>query len=347
MATQTVPQTGTQPATQVAEQRDFPQVTDPYRRELLAHCYRMTGSVHDAEDLVQETYLRAWRAYHSFEGRSSVRTWLYRIATNVCLTALEGRDRRPLPAGLGAPSADAGAPLEENGEIPWLEPVPDTLLDEGTAADPLAVVTDRDTIRLAFVAALQHLPARQRAVLILRDVLRWKAAEVAQALETTTASVNSALQRAHATLEKAQLTEDTVSEPTPEQRAMLDRYVQAFWEKDVDAIVAMLTRDAIWEMPPFTGWYQGNENIGRLIDTQCPGGVHDMRMVATRANGQPAFGLYMRGADGTFTPFHLQVLTIGPDGVEHVGAFFDESLFDLFGLPASLPADYDPALVTG
>src|SRR6185312_12964573 len=128
---------------------DFPGLTDTYRRELLAHCYRMTGSVHDAEDLVQETYLRAWRAYHGFEGRSSVRTWLYRIATNVCLTALEGRDRRPLPAGLGAPSADAGAPLEENGEIPWLEPVPDTMLDSGTAADPLAVVTDRDTIRLA------------------------------------------------------------------------------------------------------------------------------------------------------------------------------------------------------
>jgi RNA polymerase sigma-70 factor, ECF subfamily len=338
MTTQTVPQA-------VPDQRDFPQATDAYRRELLAHCYRMTGSVHDAEDLVQETYLRAWRAYHGFEGRSSVRTWLYRIATNVCLTALEGRDRRPLPAGLGAPSSDVGAPLEENGEIPWLEPVPDTMLDAGTAADPLAVVTDRDTIRLAFVAALQHLPARQRAVLILRDVLRWKAAEVAQALETTTASVNSALQRAHATLEKAHLTEDTVAEPTPEQKEMLDRYVQAFWEKDVDAIVAMLTRDAIWEMPPFTGWYQGNENIGRLIDTQCPGGVHDMRMLATRANGQPAYGLYMRGEDGTFTPFHLQVLTLGPDGVEHVGAFFEPSLFALFGLPASLPADYDPTSV--
>ena len=334
MTTQTVP-----------EQRDFPQVTDPYRRELLAHCYRMTGSVHDAEDLVQETYLRAWRAYHGFEGRSSVRTWLYRIATNVCLTALEGRDRRPLPAGLGAPSSDAGAPLEENGEIPWLEPVPDAMLDSGTVADPLAVVTDRDTIRLAFVAALQHLPARQRAVLILRDVLRWKAAEVAQALETSTASVNSALQRAHATLEKAHLTEDTVAEPTPEQKEMLDRYVQAFWEKDIEAIVGMLTRDAIWEMPPFTGWYQGNENIGRLIDTQCPGGVHEMRMLATRANGQPAYGLYMRGEDGTFTPFHLQVLTLGPDGVEHVGAFFGASLFELFGLPAALPADYDPASV--
>jgi RNA polymerase sigma-70 factor (ECF subfamily) len=337
-AAETVPQQSTGEAAP-----DFPQATDPYRRELLAHCYRMTGSVHDAEDLVQETYLRAWRAFHKFEGRSSVRTWLYRIATNVCLTSLEGRDRRPLPAGLGAPSTEAGLPLEENGEIPWLEPAPDAMLDTGTADDPLAVVTDRETIRLAFVAALQHLPARQRAVLILRDVLRWKAAEVAEALETTTASVNSALQRAHATLAKANLSEDTVAEPTPEQKVMLDRYVQAFWDKDIEAIVSMLTRDAVWEMPPFTGWYQGAENIGRLIDSQCPGGRHDMRMLETRANGQPAFGLYMRCEDGTFTPFHLQVLTIGAHGVEHVGAFFDESLFELFGLPASLPADFVPA----
>ncbi len=338
MAVQTVPDRapGTTDGPEVA---DFPQATDPYRRELLAHCYRMTGSVHDAEDLVQETYLRAWRAYHRFEGRSSVRTWLYRIATNVCLTALEGRDRRPLPAGLGTPSAQAGAPLEENGEIPWLEPVPDAVLDSGSADDPLAVVTDRETIRLAFVAALQHLPARQRAVLILRDVLRWRAAEVAEAMETTTASVNSALQRAHAKLEKAHLSADEVAEPTPEQKAMLDRYVQAFWDKDIDAIVSMLTHDAIWEMPPFTAWYQGAQNIGRLIATQCPGGRHDMRMLATRANGQPAFGLYMRGEDGTFRPFHLQVLTLGRDGVRHVGAFFEESLFATFGLPATLPAD--------
>jgi RNA polymerase sigma-70 factor, ECF subfamily len=313
----------------------FPEATDPYRRELLAHCYRMTGSVHDAEDLVQETYLRAWRAYHGFEGRSSVRTWLYRIATNVCLTALEGQQRRPMPTGLGAPASDASKPVEENGEIPWLEPMPDGVLEAG---DPAAVVADRDSIRLAFVAALQHLPARQRAVLILRDVLRWRAAEVAQALETTTASVNSALQRAHATLAKANLSEDTVTEPTPEQKAMLDRYVHAFWEKDIDAIVAMLTEDAVWEMPPYTGWYQGNENIGRLIDTQCPGGRHDMRMVPTRANGQPAFGLYMRGEDGDFHPFHLQVLTLGRDGVQHVGAFFGAPLFATFGLPDHLPA---------
>ena len=162
-------------------------------------------------------------------------------------------------------------------------------------------------------------------------------------METTTASVNSALQRAHATLEKANLSEDSVAEPTPEQKEMLDRYVQAFWEKDIEAIVSMLTKDAIWEMPPFTGWYQGAVNIGRLIDRQCPGGVHDMRMLPTTANGQPAFGLYMRGDDDAFHPFHLQVLTLGPAGVEHVGAFFERSLFETFGLPASLPADFDPA----
>src|SRR6476660_10285161 len=163
MTTQTVPQAGQQT---VPEQRDFPQVTDPYRRELLAHCYRMTGSVHDAEDLVQETYLRAWRAYHSFEGRSSVRTWLYRIATNVCLTALEGRDRRPLPAGLGAPASDPTEPVVASSEVAWLEPAPDPLV-AGDTADPATIVAERDSIRLAFVAALQHLPARQRAVLLL------------------------------------------------------------------------------------------------------------------------------------------------------------------------------------
>jgi RNA polymerase sigma-70 factor (ECF subfamily) len=320
-------------------EEDFTEVVNPYRRELLAHCYRMTGSVHDAEDLVQDTYLRAWRAYHAFEGRSSVRTWLYRIATNVCLTALEGKQRRPMPAGLGAPSSEGTSPVEQDGEVPWLEPCPDSMLDGG---DPATLVSDRDTVRLAFVAALQHLPARQRAVLILRDVLRWRAAEVAEALESTTASVNSALQRAHATLEKARLSPDDLGsapEPTPEQKQMLDRYVQAFWDKDIDAIVSMLTRDAVWEMPPFTGWYQGADNIGRLIDTQCPGGRHEMRMVPSRANGQPAFGLYMRGPDGAFHPFHLQVLTLGPGGVEHVGAFFDERLFAMFGLPDRLPAD--------
>jgi RNA polymerase sigma-70 factor, ECF subfamily len=318
----------------------FPDVTDGYRRELTAHCYRMTGSIHDAEDLVQETYLRAWKAYARFEGRSSVRTWLYRIATNVCLTALEGKDRRPLPTGLGAPAGDPSEPVV-SAEISWLEPAPDPLV-ASESADPATIVAERESIRLAFVAALQHLPARQRAVLILRDVLRWKASEVAVALETSEAAVNSALQRAHAQLAKAQVSRDTVDTTTldDDKQAMLDRYVKAFWDKDITTIVSMLTHDAVWEMPPFTGWYLGPEAIGTLIDTQCPGDVHDMPMVPTTANGQPAFGLYMRQPDGTFTPFHLQVLTITGGRVSHVAAFFDRALFETFGLPASLPADH-------
>jgi RNA polymerase sigma-70 factor (ECF subfamily) len=326
--------------TEVSVSEDFPALTDTYRRELTAHCYRMTGSIHDAEDLVQETYLRAWRAYAAFEGRSSVRTWLYRIATNVCLTSLEGKDRRPLPTGLGTPASDPGDTLTQSSEVSWLEPAPDPLV-AGQSSDPATIVAERDSIRLAFVAALQHLPARQRAVLILRDVLRWRASEVAQALETTEAAVNSALQRAHAQLAKAEVTQDSVdTRLDPEQQAMLDRYVQAFWDKDIDAIVGMLTHDAVWEMPPFTGWYHGAEDIGRLIDTQCPGGVHDMPMVATSANGQPAFGLYMRQPDGTFAPFQLQVLTVARGRVRRVAAFFEPALFETFGLPAALPADH-------
>ena len=320
-------------AERTAELADFDTLTSRYQRELLAHCYRMSGSVHEAEDLVQETFLRAWKASADFQGRSSVRTWLYRIATNVCLTNLEGRPRRPLPAGLGTSDSLAGDALEENNEIAWLEPVPDAAV----------VVAERDSIRLAFIAALQHLPARQRAVLILRDVLRWSAAEVSEALDTTTAAVNSALQRAHAQMQERALTEDTVQpDLTPEQEVLLEQYVDAFWRKDIDQIVTMLTADAVWEMPPFTGWYTGAENIGRLIETRCPGGIHDMPMIRTVANGQPAFGLYMRQADRSFRPFHLQVLDIENGRVKHVGAFFDQRLFETFGLPASLPADYTP-----
>jgi RNA polymerase sigma-70 factor (ECF subfamily) len=318
-----------------AELQDFDTLTSRYQRELLAHCYRMSGSVHEAEDLVQETFLRAWKASADFQGRASVRTWLYRIATNVCLTNLEGRPRRPLPAGLGTADSMAGDALEENNEIAWLEPVPDAAV----------VVAERDSIRLAFIAALQHLPARQRAVLILRDVLRWSAAEVAEALDTTTAAVNSALQRAHAQMQERALTEDTVqADLTPEQEVLLERYVDAFWRKDIDQIVSMLTTDAVWEMPPFVGWYTGSANIGELIDKRCPGGAKDMPMIATTANGQPAYGLYMRQKDGSFRPFHLQVLELEGGRVKHVGAFFDKHLFETFGLPASLPADYVPTV---
>ncbi|WP_196780837.1 sigma-70 family RNA polymerase sigma factor [Nocardioides sambongensis] len=320
-----------------AELADFDTLTGRYQRELMAHCYRMSGSVHEAEDLVQETFLRAWKASSKFEGRSSVRTWLYRIATNVCLTNLEGRPRRPLPAGLGTADSVVSEELETDHEVPWLEPVPDAAVE----------VAERDTIRLAFVAALQHLPARQRAVLILRDVLRWSAAETAAALDTSTAAVNSALQRAHATMSERQLTPDSVqADLEPAQQQMLDAYLRAFWAKDIDTIVGLLTYDATWDMPPFLNWYNGASTIGDLIGTKCPGGSNDMPMVPAWANGQPAFGLYMRQPEGHFTPFQFQVLRMVGDPaapkVAHVTAFFGDHIFRRFGLPATLPADFEP-----
>ena len=320
-------------------QDEFTRLADPYRRELLAHCYRMLGSVHDAEDLVQETYLRAWRGYGGFEGRSSLRTWLYRIATSACLTALESRGRRPLPTGLGQPSTSPDAPIAEVPEVPWLEPVPDGMVAAGDA-DPVTAVTSRQSVRLAFVAALQHLPPRQRAVLVLRDVLKFRAAEVAEAVGVSTAAVNSLLQRARAQLERAKVSEDDVTEPTShEQRALLDRYVRAFENYDIAAMVELFTADAIWEMPPFPTWYQGAERIGRLIAKQCPARApDDMRMIPTAANGQPAFGLYMREPDGVHRAFHLQVLSLTRAGVAHAAVFFDLSLFEKFGLPPTYPA---------
>jgi len=317
--------------------QDFLDQAEPMRREVLAHCYRMLGSVHDAEDMVQETYLRAWKAYDRFEGRSSLRTWLYTIATRTCLTALEGRGKRPLPTGLGGPRTGPEEPLVDRPEVPWLEPIPDAALT-AEPNDPASIVTSRQSIRLALVAALQFLPPRQRAVLLLRDVLAWKAAEVADLLDTTTAAVNSSLQRARAQLDELSPSEETVVEPTTaEQRDLLDRYVKAFEAKDIPAIVTLFTSDAVWEMPPFTGWYQGGADIARLVDTQCPAdGPGDMRLVPTSANGQPAFGLYMRGEDGVHRPFNLPVLTLSPEGVTHVASFFDLRLFEVFGLPAVL-----------
>ena len=307
---------------------DFLSQADPYRRELLAHCYRMLGSVHDAEDLVQETYLRAWRAFDRFEGRSTLRTWLYRIATSACLTAIEGRGRRPLPTGLGGPSEGGGQPLEIRDEVPWLEPMP------SDAEDPATIVASRESMRLAFIAALQHLAPKQRAVLIFRDVLAWKAAEVAELLDTTTAAVNSALQRARAQLDDVAPTQDDVVEPTDEtKRALLARYMAAFENKDVDAIVALLAEDAVWEMPPFSTWFQGPAQVARHLAGQCPGGPGDFRFVTTEANGEPAAGMYLRGDDGTFRPFSLQVFTVRGDTFSHVVSFFDLRLFDTFGLP--------------
>jgi RNA polymerase sigma-70 factor (ECF subfamily) len=325
-----------------ADDTEFLQVTDGYRRELMAHCYRMLGSVHDAEDLLQETYLRAWRSYHGFEGRSSMRTWLYRIATNACLNALESKTRRPLPTGLGQPSSDPADPLVQNNEVPWLEPVPDAFVNT-TAADPATVVSGRASVRLALIAALQHLPPKQRATLVLREVLQMPAAEVADVLDTTVAAVNSSLQRARAQLEAAGLSEDDVLEPDgAEQRALLDTWVAALEAKNIPEIVKLFTADAIWEMPPFTGWYVGPEAIAKLIDTACPAGPNEMKMLPVQANGQPGFALYIL-RNGQWEAFQLQVLTLRDGMIERATVFFDLGLFTKFGMPLTLALAEYPA----
>lgn len=323
----------------VSEETFLAQV-EPMRRELFAHCYRMVGSVHEAEDLVQETYLRAWRAFHGFENRSSLRTWMYRIATNTCLTALTGSGRRPLPTGLGGPPADPTAPLHSRPEVPWLEPVPDDVLWTDAPDDPADAVVDKESVRLAFVAALQHLTAQQRAVLLLRDVLAWRAAEVADALGLSVAAVNSSLQRARAHLARLDPSgPERLPEGDPRMEELLTAYVEAFQRYDVDRIVALLTADATWDMPPFEDWYLGAADIGRLIATQCPAtGPDSMRLLRTRANGSPAVAVYMQGAGGVHRAFQLQHLTVTAEGVRAVTAWFDTTLFVRFGLPEVLGA---------
>jgi RNA polymerase sigma-70 factor, ECF subfamily len=321
---------------------EFARLTDPFRPELLAHCYRMLGSVHDAEDLVQETLLRAWRSRDGFEGRSSMRTWLYRIATNACLRALENRGRRPLPAGLGAPGSDPDRPLAAAlPEVPWLEPLPDALLrssggsgGSGGSGDPGSIVVARQSMRLALIAALQYLPARQRAALILRDVLGWHAAEVAELLQISTVAVNSALQRARATLRQAGVAQDDVREPADrDRRAVVDRYAAAFENADIAALTRLLADDAVLEMPPHPTWFAGRAAIARFFGAQvlrAPGGF---LMTETGANGQPAFGSYVRGADGAYHAHALAVLDVRGAAVSRIVSFLEPELFRVFGLP--------------
>jgi RNA polymerase sigma-70 factor (ECF subfamily) len=312
----------------------FASLVEPLRRELTVHCYRMAGSVHDAEDLVQETYLRAWRGFHNFENRSSVRTWMYRIATNVCLTALDGKDRRPMPTGLGQPSSDPHGSLESRPEVTWLEPVPDSVMWGGFVDDPAAEVVDRESVRLAFIAALQHLTPPQRAILILRDVLAWQSSEVAELLNMSTAAVNSSLQRARAQMHKLDPDDSGKRLDDEHAKELLSDYMAAFENYDVKRIVELLAEDAVWEMPPYLGWYQGSTAIGHLIETHCPAEAPgDQIMVPTSGNGQPAFALYMREPDGTHRAFQIQVLTLTDRGVSHVSTFFDTTLFEQFGLP--------------
>jgi RNA polymerase sigma-70 factor (ECF subfamily) len=297
-----------------------------YRGELVAHCYRMLGSLHDAEDSVQETYLRAWKGFGAFQGRSSIKTWLYRIATNVCLNALQHSSRRVVPSALGAPGNDPDDLEAQALEISWLEPFP----------DPALVVGDRQSLRLAMVAALQHLPPRQRAVLILRDVLVWQASEVADLLETTTAAVNSSLQRARAELAKLAPAEDQLSEPDePVRRALLDQYSMAFERADFVALEGLLTEDTRWEMPPIPTWFEGRVDVLRLLRAKLLLGEGKRLMVETAANGQPAFAMYTRGSDGLFHAHSIEVLTLTKAGVSAVLAFHLPAVFSAFGLPLS------------
>ncbi|MEV4535299.1 sigma-70 family RNA polymerase sigma factor [Asanoa sp. NPDC049518] len=297
------------------------------RAELVAHCYRMLGSLHDAEDAVQETYLRAWRGFAEFEQRASVRTWLYRIATRVCLNALQHSSRRMVPSALGAPGTDPANLEARAPEATWLEPFP----------DPALVVGTRQSLRLAMVAALQHLPSRQRAVLILRDVLAWQASEVAELLETTTVAVNSSLQRARAEIARLAPAEDQFSEPDePARRALLDQYSKAFETADLVALKGLLTEDTRWEMPPIPTWFDGRESVVRLLAAKLLPGKGRRLVVETSANGQPALACYTRGADGAFHAHTLQVLTLTRAGVSAVMAFHRGDLFPGFGLPIDL-----------
>ncbi|MDX6203134.1 MAG: polymerase sigma-70 factor, subfamily [Frankiales bacterium] len=316
---------------------DFGSATEPHRRELLAHCYRMVGSIHDAEDLVQETYVRAWRAYDRFEGRSSVRLWLYAIATRVCLTALETKARRPLPSGLGPAERDhrAGVAVVGPSEA-WLEPAPDALLGTGSE-DPAGVVVAREGVRLAFVAALQHLPARQRAVLILRDVLAWHAAEVAELLGTSTIAVNSALQRARAHLSTVMPAPDQLAEPDdPVTRAVLDRYVAAFEQADAAGLADLLRADVELEMPPNHVWFVGRDTVVRFFDERVFGAPGRWAMVPARANGQPALAAYGLSKDGCLRAHGIEVLDIVDGEVARIVAFNDAALVPMFGLPTVL-----------
>jgi len=320
---------------------DFARLADPFRPEILAHCYRMLGSIHDAEDLVQETYLRAWRSYEGFEGRASLRTWLYRIATNACLTALEHRARRPLPAGIGAPSGDPEGPLSViPPEITWLQPFPDAMLSGASdaagwaGADPASVVAARAGLRLALVAALQYLPPRQRAVLILRDVLGWRAAEAASLLEITVAAVNSLLKRARARLAEVAPDAEEVAEPTEaEQREVLDRWARAFVEADIDTLMELVTEDAVWEMPPQPMWFQGIPILRRLLTFRLGNHGRYRRVVPIVANGQPAYAVYSGEDLDHLAAESIQVLTMRGGRIAKVTAFRTPGLVAAAGLP--------------
>jgi RNA polymerase sigma-70 factor, ECF subfamily len=320
---------------------EFTSRASPFRGELQAYCYRMLGSADEAEDLVQEVYLRAWRSYERFEDRASMRTWLYRIATNVCLTAIERRGRRPLPSGLGGPAEDPAAPLVAAPEVPWLQPYAGPGLPAGYD-DPAAVAVARSGIRLALVAAIQYLSARQRAVLILRDVLEWPAAQVADLLGTTTVAVNSMLRRARAQLADTVPAEHDLAEPAdPDRRALLDRFAAAVENADGSALAQILTADVALEMPPVLTWFTGRDVVASVIAVNLLAGPGGLRLLPVTANEQDAFAVYQRGTDGHYRAHAIIVLALAPAGIARMTAFQRPGLFARFGLPAELAAATD------
>jgi len=310
---------------------------EQYRKELTGYCYRMLGSAFEADDAVQETMLRAWRNFDSFEGRSTLRSWVYRIATNVCLDMLRGKQRRALAMDLGPSSTPEAFQRVTRPETAWVTPVPDADVLPDTA-DPAELAAARETIRLAFVTALQHLPARQRAVLILREVLKWQASEVAELLDTSVASVNSALQRARATLADREVDLDGTTTPrsmTDEHRELLDQYVDAFERYDIGSLVKLLHDDAVMSMPPYDFWLQGPKLMREWFlghGIGCKGS----RMIATSANGMPALAQYRVDPSGGHTPWSIQLLEIRDGRIVGHHNFLDTSLFERFGLPSHL-----------
>jgi RNA polymerase sigma-70 factor (ECF subfamily) len=311
---------------------------EQHRAELTAYAYRMLGSGFEAEDAVQEGFLRAWKSLDRFEGRSSLRSWLYSIVTNVCLDMLGGKERRTRPMDL-APARSADVPLPDAlPENVFVLPIPDDRVVP-ESGDPSEVLEARESIRLAFIAALQHLPPRQRAVLILREVLRWKASEVAELLDTSVASVNSALQRARATLASVRIDDaETLQPADDDQRALLARYVDAFERYDMESLTSLLREDATWSMPPYEMWLQTHDDI--VSWCLGPGiGCRGSRLIAVEANGMPAFGQYKPGAQGGLEPWSLQVLEIADGRIVGISFFLDtERLFPMFGLPPRLDA---------
>ena len=327
----------------MADSAGFVREAEPFRRELLAHCYRMLGSVQDAEDLVQETYLRAWRSYDGFEGRSSVRTWLYQIATNRCLTELARHSRRVLPSGLNGPQTDPDADLDAAGvEVNWLQPVPDAMV-AADSADPAAIVAAREGLRLALIASLQYLPPRQRAVLVLRDVLAFPAAEVAAMLGITTVLVKSALQRARARLREL----DLAAARSPSRRAASPSAPRPVHRgvpnADAAALERLLTQDAAIEATPIRTWFAGRTICVPFLRDRLMRSPGDWRMLATSANGQPAAAVWTRDQDGTYRPYGICVLTVTSAGIRRITSFGDPGLVTVFGFQPDMSTAAEPA----